>query len=439
MKRIYLGVIVFTIGISLLFGGCSKNVNDNVNGQHRMGLIPDSDEKFATFPKAKIEKSGSNPASVDLSASFPKPGSQGMQNCCTAWATAYALKSYLEKVDFDWDQNLKEHQFSPAYVYNQINDGRDEGSAISTALDLIVKQGVCTLATMPYNSKDYTTQPNSSQKVEAAKFKSASWSTVSSGNLEEFKTQLAAGNAVVVGIPVYDDFDNLSKNNPIYDNTSGKKSGSHAICFVGYDDNKQAFKLINSWGTYWGVDGYGYMSYQLVQDLKIRGYVMQDNKHNTDPNPTIAPSPIPSANPSPNPTIAPTPVPNGINLALNKSATASSYYNSSYKPQGVFDGNYDTRWAAATSQGNQWITVDLGKSCNISSLKIKWSLINYPKTYIVYSWDGSKWINIKTVSSDGSIDEIIFNTPFSGQKIMINCSNPNAQNYVMYEWEIYGQ
>jgi len=303
LKKISLGAIAIFLSMIIFLVGCGNKQNsnqneDNFTNEHHMGLIPDSEEKFASFSKAKIEKSGANPAIVDLSAEFPNPGSQGMQNCCTAWATSYALKSYLEKLDFNWDQNVKEHQFSPAYVYNQINGGKDDGSAISTALDLIVKQGVCTLATMSYNYRDYSTQPNSSQKAEAAKFKSASWGTVSSGNLEEFKTQLAAGNAVVVGIPVYDDFDNLSRNNPIYDNTSGEKSGSHAICFVGYDDSKRAFKLINSWGTNWGVDGYGYMSYQLVQDLKIRGYVMQDLKNGNDPQPTIQPQP--SINPNPN-------------------------------------------------------------------------------------------------------------------------------------------
>ncbi len=307
MKKISLIVVAILLSITIGLVGCGNkqdlNQNsDNVNNQHYGGWIPDSDEKFASFAKAKIEKIGVNPTAVDLSEKFPTPGSQGMQSSCTAWATAYALKTYLEKVDFGWDQNQKEHQFSPAYVYNQINDGVDEGAAISDAMDLIVKQGVCTLATMSYDYKDYKTQPNSAQKAEAAKFKSASWGTVSAGNIEEFKTQLASGNAIVAGIPVYDDFDNLSKSNSIYDNTSGEKSGAHAICFVGYDDNKQAFKLINSWGKNWGIDGYGYMSYQLVTDLKIRGYVMQDIKNNNiTPTPTSIPTPTSNPNPNPEP------------------------------------------------------------------------------------------------------------------------------------------
>ena len=150
-------------------------------------------------------------------------------------------------------------------------------------------------------------------------------------------------------------------------------------------------------------------------------------------------TPVPSVKPTPVPSVKPTPVPNGTNLALNKSATASSYYSSEYASQKAFDGDSNTHWAAKTAEGNQWITVDLSKNYNISSMQIKWSLTNYPKRYTVYSWDGSKWVSIKTISSDGNMDEIKFDTPFSGKTISINCSNPNSSNYVMYECEIYGK
>src|SRR5262249_56575528 len=37
--------------------------------------------------------------------------------------------------------------------------------------------------------------------------------------------------------------------------------GGHAVCIVGYDDQKRQFKFINSWGTGWGDHGYGYLPY----------------------------------------------------------------------------------------------------------------------------------------------------------------------------------
>jgi len=298
MKRIYVGLLFFLMSMGLILSGCSttgNEVNNNNNeiqvkqdlvgdGSgtkiHAFGLIPISKEEYNALPKADdIDQSIKAPAKVDMSDKFPHPGDQGNQGSCVAWSTAYALKTYLEKVDFNWDQNLPEHKFSPAYVYNLINGGKDEGAVIKDALKLMIDQGVCSLKSMPYNEKDFKKQPNVTQKQEAAKYKSKSWGALKFGDVEQIKANLAANNAVVVGIPIYPEFMNLNNKNQIYDDDSGKLEGYHAICFVGYDDSKKAFKFINSWGTNWGINGFAYMSYALVKKKKIEAYTMQDNVH----------------------------------------------------------------------------------------------------------------------------------------------------------------
>ena len=40
--------------------------------------------------------------------------------------------------------------------------------------------------------------------------------------------------------------------------------GGHAVCCVGYDDMKQHFIVLNSWGTEWGDRGYCYIPYQFI-------------------------------------------------------------------------------------------------------------------------------------------------------------------------------
>jgi hypothetical protein len=57
------------------------------------------------------------------------------------WATAYALKRYQEAIEIGWPLNTRADIFSPAFVYNQINRGQDQGSLISDALNLIVRDG----------------------------------------------------------------------------------------------------------------------------------------------------------------------------------------------------------------------------------------------------------------------------------------------------------
>lgn len=40
--------------------------------------------------------------------------------------------------------------------------------------------------------------------------------------------------------------------------------GGHALTCVGYDDMKQHFIVLNSWGDVWGDKGYGYIPYSFV-------------------------------------------------------------------------------------------------------------------------------------------------------------------------------
>ena len=247
------------------------------NGQkHYMGCIPPSKEKLSLFPKAAAPQGIKVPSKIDLSANFPTPGNQGQQGSCVGWATAYNYKTFQEKLDHKWDVKTNDHKFSPAYVYNQINGGRDQGSSIDDAMNLIKNQGVCSLQAMPYSDRNYTKRPTAAQKKLALPHKSKSWGVTNGGDVNAMKAHLAAGDAVTVGIPIYSDFDRISSSNPVYHGTGGGLEGYHALCIVGYDDSKKAFKFINSWGANWGINGYGYMGYDFIQRENITGYIMTD-------------------------------------------------------------------------------------------------------------------------------------------------------------------
>ena len=221
------------------------------------------------------------PTKVDLTSKFPKVDNQGDLGSCVAWATGYADKTYQEGQEWKWTLNTNSHIFSPAYIYSQIhadNSADGGGSDFSDAFNVLKTQGCTTLADMPYDGSEYAwkTTPTAKQKTNAAKYKAQSWSQLPDGNYSAIKAQLANGNPVVIGISVYSDFDNLDANNPIYDKISGKNRGGHALCVVGYDDSKRAVKIINSWGTGWGINGYGWISYDLIKSQNMEAYVMTD-------------------------------------------------------------------------------------------------------------------------------------------------------------------
>ena len=219
------------------------------------------------------------PSSVDLSGDAPIPGNQGRQGSCVGWAVAYVVKTHHERIERGWPLTNDRHVMSPAYIYNQIKVPGG-GAYFVDAFSLLVDQGVSSWAQMPYDPADDRTQPSSRARAEAANYKIADWGAVQRTThavfVQEIKRHLVSGDPVLIGIPVYPDFDYLSESNPIYDDESGTRRGVHAVVIVGYDDQRAAFKIANSWGTDWGIGGYGWIDYDASQSLIWVAYVTED-------------------------------------------------------------------------------------------------------------------------------------------------------------------
>ena len=233
------------------------------------GLRDVTPEEYATFPRgfyhgAVLGAPGSDPtlpSSVDLSNDFPVPGNQGGQNSCVGWALGYAIKTYQERVELGWSLEPAEHRFSPAYLYNLLNGGRDIGVIYNRALDFIVDQGVATLARMPYDERDFLTQPSAAAHQEASQFKAKSWKAAN--GVLEVKDALANRLPVFMVIQLLDDIYGLRGPDSVYNSFGGAWHTSHGVAAVGYDDNRYggAFKIMNSWGQAWGDGGYFWMPY----------------------------------------------------------------------------------------------------------------------------------------------------------------------------------
>lgn len=278
-KRTFTNLLALSVVISGVLISGQPTFADT---PHPTGLLQ-LHESISGVPAAPSTYNGGGwlPTSVDLSSQLPPVGDQGSLGSCVAFATGYAAKTYQEGHDREWGVTTSNHIFSPSYIYNQIhvsNTPDGGGTYIGSALSLLETQGCTTLDDMPYNGAvyGYQTQPTSQQTANAANHKIMSWEYLPSGNYNEIKSQLAKKNPVVIAIPVYPDFDSISPSNEVYDNTSGTSRGNHALCVVGYDDSKNAVKIINSWGTGWGLNGYGWISYNLIQDLSLSAYVIDE-------------------------------------------------------------------------------------------------------------------------------------------------------------------
>lgn len=267
---------MFFAGISFfLFTSCNLFQSKSEVEDYKFGLKFASIVQLRAIPFAALPLSGQKlPAAVNLSDKMPPPGNQGNQNSCVGWSVAYALKSYQEKVEVN--ETLL---FSPSFIYNQLNNGQDGGILITDAMNLVSQKGAALLSDMPYNDKDFTSRPSKEILEKADKYKIDVWNQVNVLDIKEVKAHVNAGYPVIIGVTVDEGFITEGKKKKadyIWKTVEGKKLGPHAMIVVGYDDNKNAVKVMNSWSQEWGDNGFGWIDYNFFTSVVREGYVAKD-------------------------------------------------------------------------------------------------------------------------------------------------------------------
>jgi C1A family cysteine protease len=83
---------------------------------------------------------------------------------------------------------------------------------------------------------------------------------------------LANKNPFVFGFMVYESFESptVDETGKIpMPSTTEKALGGHAMCAVGYNDTDKRFLIRNSWGTDWGMNGYGTIPYDYLTNRNL--------------------------------------------------------------------------------------------------------------------------------------------------------------------------
>lgn len=88
----------------------------------------------------------------------------------------------------------------------------------------------------------------------------------------------------------------------------------------------------------------------------------------------------------------------GTDLALHRTATASSEEGEGSGAGNAVDGNPNTRWSSKY-QDDQWIQVDLGSSVTFDRVVILWEQAYAKKYTIQVSDDGADWTDVKSVDN----------------------------------------
>lgn len=224
------------------------------------GVIPADPLRYAALPRARKAPAGPLPRAIDLSRDMPVPGDQGGQFSCTAWALAYATKSFNEHLRRRWGYS-PDHTFSPAYIYNPLVAGNcTSGILVETALASLRDGGVASLKQFPYDVASCARQPTALERAAALSYAIATWGVVPR-DITEIKLQLQRNTPVIVATLLDRSFATLKATGSVYHWTAPLDGGYHAMVIVGYDDDRGAFKLENSYGTAWGDGGFFWLGY----------------------------------------------------------------------------------------------------------------------------------------------------------------------------------
>lgn len=213
-------------------------------------------------------------ASQDLSNFLPPVGNQGSLGSCTSWAITYYLKSYQEILE-DGGMVDTLNILSPAFTYNQITAGDCEGTAIADTFEILKTEGAAPLTVFPYNDDDCASQPDEEVKALASENRISDYRNLSSENLvETMKTYITNQKPIVIAAVLSSQFgrvDNLGLSAYREHSVNYDETDCHAMLVVGYNDEYNAFKVVNSWGTGFGDDGFVWIDYAAFENTANPG------------------------------------------------------------------------------------------------------------------------------------------------------------------------
>ena len=278
LKKFLSLVVSFTVffNVCCVYSFAYDAIEMNENSFINIKTTPEDLQGIKRYSEltASVNANGnvSLPRSVDLSRYLPAPGSQLLTGTCTSWVFSYCLAAE-QTIRRGWNAKSSNHMFSPSFLHKKTGKDTAFGASSAKCLDILKTYGVCTLTYRPFSPDTVSENISSIQSENAQLYRITTFFSV--WGIDEIKKALSDGHCVVIAIRALSDFETIGiDGNEMYNDYETKeidvsKSQGHSICLVGYDENKKAFKFINSWGPTWGFSGYGWIAEGLLTDRNI--------------------------------------------------------------------------------------------------------------------------------------------------------------------------
>ena len=136
------------------------------------------------------------------------------------------------------------------------------------------------------------------------------------------------------------------------------------------------------------------------------------------------------------------------NIALNKTATASSVYNNVYTANRAIDGSFEnnggndqSRWVSNRNSNDEYIQIDLEANYDLTGVKLYWEGNGAKKYQILVSEDGKTWQKVYLEENgQPGIANIPFNETVTARYVkMLGIECASKYGYSLWEFEVYGK
>jgi len=124
------------------------------------------------------------------------------------------------------------------------------------------------------------------------------------------------------------------------------------------------------------------------------------------------------------------------NVALGKTATASSTENAGFPASNAVDGNTGTRWSSAFSDP-QWLEVDLGSSQSICQVTLNWETAYGKAFQIQTSANNSTWTTIYSTTAGTGGTQTLPVTGTGRYIRMYGTARATPYGYSLWEFQVY--
>lgn len=235
------------------------------------------------------------PASTSLREFAPYPGNQGMYGTCVGWSFGYCGLTTLYARQFGIKNRnvITAMAMCPYTIYNNIRSTEDcsMGTELNDAGAFVTSTGSKRFH-LRESDCGTTDEFDDNFIIYKADGYSTLWDWSEDGESEEkdkvnkAKNALADGNIVLIGMGVSSSFQSGVNENGEWIKSDlsweNEPMGGHAMCVIGYDDNRLGgtFELQNSWGQDWGDNGYVYVGYDDFQEYVVCAGVMELDDQN---------------------------------------------------------------------------------------------------------------------------------------------------------------